>query len=83
MKNAEKTFTVYEVVSILVDLRNDLKIEGRNLDLNNYVTMEEYENYGNSFTLEANVSEYDVTEQYLEIVDEYIQNFAKDLRENN
>ena len=83
MKNAEKTFTVYEVVSILVDLRNDLKIEGRNLDLNNYVTMEEYENYGNSFTLEANVSEHDVTEQYLEIVDEYIQNFAKDLRENN
>lgn len=83
MKNAEKTFTVYEVVSILVDLRNDLKIEGRNLDLNNYVTMEEYENYGNSYTLEANVSEHDVTEKYLEIVDEYIQNFAKDLRENN
>ena len=78
MKKQEKTFTTEQVLSILMDLRNDLKIEGRNLDLNNYVTMEEYENYGNSFTLEANVSEYDVTEQYLEIVDEYIEGFARD-----
>lgn len=83
MKKQEKTFTLLEVTRILENLRNDLRIYGRNLDLNNYVTMEEYENYGNSYTLEANVSEYDVTEQYLEIADEYIAGFVRDAKLTN
>ncbi len=78
MKNAVKKFTTEQVLSILMDLRNDLQIEGRNLDLNHYIEMSEYENYGNSFTLEADISAYDVTERYTEILDEYIEGFARD-----
>jgi len=84
MKNAvKKMFTVEEVINILEDMKNDLKIYGRNLDLNHHIEIEESENYGNSFTLEANISEYDVTEQYVEIADEYIEGFIRDSKLTN
>jgi hypothetical protein len=83
MKKQEKTFTVEQVINILEDMKNDLKIYGRNLDLNHYIEIEESENYGNSFTLEANISEYDVTEQYVEIAEEYIDGFIRDSKLTN
>lgn len=78
MKNAEKKFTVEQVLSILMDMKNELEIYGRQLNLTSHIEMSEYENYGNSFTLEADISAYDVTTMYTEIADDYIEGFARD-----
>jgi hypothetical protein len=83
MKNTEKTFTVEQVISILEDMKNDLQIYGRQFDLNHHIEMSEYENYGNSFTLEADISSYDVTTMYTEIADDYIEGFARDSKLTN
>jgi len=78
-----KTFTTEQVISILEDMKNELQIYGRQFDLTSHIEMNEYENYGNSFTLEADISAYDVTTMYTDIADGYIEGFARDSKLTN
>lgn len=82
IKPEENTSTGEDVIQILEDLKETIKNHGSDIDLNEYVDLDFSNSYGGSYNIEIEVDSYNVTKEYIGLIDDYIGRYDERKKES-
>jgi len=71
-----KPSTGDDVIQVLEELKTKVTNEGRYLELEDHLDLDG-NGYGNSYTIEATIDSYQVTADYVRIIDDFIEDYLK------
>lgn len=82
IKPEENTSTGEDVIQILEDLKETIKNHGSDIDLNEYVDLDFSNSYGGSYSIDIEVDSYNVTKEYVGLIDDYIGRYEERKQES-
>lgn len=82
IKPEETTSTGEDVIQILEDLKETIKNHGSDIDLNEYVDLDFSNSYGGSYSIDIEVDSYNVTKEYVGLIDDYIGRYEERKQES-
>jgi hypothetical protein len=71
-----KPSTGDDVIHVLEELKTKVTNEGRYLELEDHLDLDG-NGYGHSYTIEATIDSYQVTADYVRIIDDFIEDYLK------
>lgn len=77
-----KPSTGDDVIQILEDLKETIKNHGSDIDLNEYVDLDFSNSYGGSYSIDIEVDSYNVTKEYIGLIDDYIGRYDEKKKES-